>query len=94
MNTETIDKLFLELSQFTQAKTKRELDLERRLAALEQREGLLHKAVADALEDHGVDAGPAGIRAAILAVADWMEQHSSRMTAAVLRREVGQPEPD
>lgn len=26
--TETIDKLFLELSQFTQAKTRRELDLE------------------------------------------------------------------
>lgn len=26
--TETIDKLFLELSQFTEAKTKRELELE------------------------------------------------------------------
>jgi hypothetical protein len=28
METEIIDKLFLELSQFTTAKTKRELDLE------------------------------------------------------------------
>lgn len=31
--TETIDKLFLELSLITTAKTARELDLERRLAA-------------------------------------------------------------
>ena len=33
--TETIDRLYLELSQFTSAKTKRELDLEARIAELE-----------------------------------------------------------
>lgn len=32
MDTEAIDKLFLELSQFTKAKTKREVELERRLS--------------------------------------------------------------
>lgn len=31
METENIDKLFLELSQFTKAKTKRELELEAKL---------------------------------------------------------------
>lgn len=31
METETIDKLFLELSQVTKAKTQRELELERQL---------------------------------------------------------------
>lgn len=35
--TETIDKLFLELSQFTQAKTKSHLDLEERCKRLENR---------------------------------------------------------
>jgi hypothetical protein len=37
METRTIDKLFLELSQFTQAKTGRELELEGELLAAEQR---------------------------------------------------------
>ena len=36
-DTETIDKLFLELSQFTQAKTKRELELQETIAKLEAR---------------------------------------------------------
>ena len=34
METETMDKLFLELSQFTTAKTKRELQLEEALRLL------------------------------------------------------------
>jgi hypothetical protein len=36
MKTEHIDKLFLELSQFTKAKTARELALEARLAVAEK----------------------------------------------------------
>jgi hypothetical protein len=34
MNTETIDRLFLELSQFTTAKTRREIHLEEEIARL------------------------------------------------------------
>ena len=37
MDTETIDRLFLELSQFTQAKTKKELELQAIVAKLEAR---------------------------------------------------------
>lgn len=40
---ETIDKLFLELSQVTEAKTERELHLERKLEGLEKTRALLHK---------------------------------------------------
>lgn len=40
METETIDKLYLELSQFTRAKTRRELTLEKSLNAA--RNALLH----------------------------------------------------
>lgn len=35
MNTETIDRLFLELSQFTTAKTRRQLELEEEITRLE-----------------------------------------------------------
>ena len=37
METETIDRLFLELSQFTKAKTKRDLQLDELLFAVERK---------------------------------------------------------
>lgn len=36
MTTETLDKLYLEWSNFTQARTKRELELEARILVLEE----------------------------------------------------------
>jgi hypothetical protein len=48
METETIDKLFLELSQFTKAKTAREISLETQLADATRK---LEEARKDALEE-------------------------------------------
>ena len=45
MRTETIDKLFLELSQVTTAKTRREIDLEQQIALMSQ--------IICALAEHG-----------------------------------------
>jgi uncharacterized protein YktB (UPF0637 family) len=54
IETEIIDRLFLELSQFTQAKTKRESDLkarledaEKRVSKLEQSEFVLKNVLSD-----------------------------------------------
>lgn len=45
MQTETIDKLFLELSQVTRATTKRERDLENHLCAVQLERDLFREAV-------------------------------------------------
>lgn len=45
METETIDKLFLELSQVTTATTSKEKRLWRKVALLQQAVGLLHSMV-------------------------------------------------
>jgi anti-sigma factor RsiW len=56
METETIDKLFLELSQVTTAKTKRESELERAL----KRQGESHASIAMVLRGPPTDAGMRG----------------------------------
>jgi 2-methylisocitrate lyase-like PEP mutase family enzyme len=64
METETIDKLFLELSQVTRAKTAREIELEKHLAFVQaQRDSLLN---GTAPNTHQVTLSDEAIRRAIL----------------------------
>ena len=64
METETIDKFFLELSQFTQAKTHRELNLLREIDRLRKCEAKL-SAIVDWLEENQEDVFTRGLWEAI-----------------------------